>query len=237
MVKPSLGHLATAAALLHLAFGDWQYHSRPDLSPPRLNITVPADSSRVEKGYIIVAPYGGFGDGVRGPEQPGAYIFRDDGELVWSGVGYLGGWVANFAVTEFKGRPVLRAFQGLLDPSHGRMYGYHVILDDHYQVVRSVRAGSHRLVSAHEFQIVDGKSVLVETPVARPVDLTPWGAVEGQAWVVSGGFQELDIDTGKVLFEWYSFDHVDPKCANILKHARSGSVFAPRCHRVKMRSC
>lgn len=182
--------LSAAAALLPLLAGaDRQFRTRPDLSPPQLNITVPADHARVGKGYLILAPYPGFGQGFRGPEQPGAYILRDDGELVWSGVGYFGGWVANFAVDEFKGQPVLRAFQGLLDASHGRMYGDHVILSSGYQTIKTVRAGAHRLVSAHEFRIVGGKSVLVETPVAKPVDLTPWGAEKGQDWIVSGGFQ------------------------------------------------
>jgi hypothetical protein len=189
MAPSALQLLCSAATLLGLTNADWQFRSRTDLSPPRLNITVPADRSRVEQGYIFIAPYGGFGDGVRGPEQPGAYIFRDDGELVWSGVGYFGGWVANFAVEEWQGKLVLRAFQGLLDASHGRMYGDHVILNNHYEVFKTVRVGSHRLVSAHEFSIVGGKTVLVETPVAKPVDLTPYGGTTGQTWIVSGGFQ------------------------------------------------
>lgn len=36
------------AAQLQPVCADWQYHSRPDLSPPKLNITVRADSDDVE---------------------------------------------------------------------------------------------------------------------------------------------------------------------------------------------
>lgn len=43
------------------AAADWQFRSRPDLAPPRLNITIPATSD-VEKGYLFVAPFAGIED-------------------------------------------------------------------------------------------------------------------------------------------------------------------------------
>ena len=183
-------HIITSLlALVQPGLTDWQFRSRPDLSPPRLNITVPADRSRVEKGYIFITPYNGFGEDAIGPQQPGAYIYRDDGELVWSGLGYSGGWFINFRPDTWKGQPVLRGFQGLLDKVHGRMYGYHVIFNSSYDIVKTSVAGAHKLVSAHEFRIVDGKTVLIETPIAKPVGLNPWGGKNGQDWIVSGGFQ------------------------------------------------
>ncbi|KAL2865973.1 arylsulfotransferase family protein [Aspergillus lucknowensis] len=194
---------------LPTALADWQYLSRPDLSPPKLNITVPAKSS-VEAGYIFIAPYSGFEEGSVGPEQPGAYIFRDNGDLIWSGIGYLAGYVANFGPTVVDGKPVLRAAQGLLDGSHGRMFGDHSILNDHYETVKVVRAASHHLVSVHEFEVVDGRSVLIEVPVPVPLDLSPFGGDEDQKWILSSGFQEIDIQTGELLFEWYSLDHITP---------------------------
>ncbi|KAL4783402.1 ASST-domain-containing protein [Aspergillus varians] len=200
--------LLTACAPVALA--DWQYLSRPDLSPPKLNITVPAQPS-VEPGYLFIAPYRGFQEGNVGPEQPGAYIFRDDGDLVWSGTGYLAGWVADFGPTTINGKSVLRAFQGRLDSPHGRMYGDHSILNNHYETLKVVRTASHRLVSCHEFQVVDGgRSVLIETPVSIPTDLSSFGGADDQKWLISNGFQELDIATGDLLFEWYSADHVTP---------------------------
>ncbi|WAO92039.1 Hypothetical protein NCS54_00952900 [Fusarium falciforme] len=211
-MKPITWSLPLAAAgLASFAVADWQYHSRPDLAVPRLNITVPADRDSVEKGYIFVTPYEGFANGHKGPVQPGAYIFRDNGELVWSGLGYHSGWVANFVPDTWKGEPYLRAFQGNLDGTHGRMYGYHVLLGSDYEVAKVVRAKSHRLTSAHEFRLVDGKTALIENPTPRVVSLKPWGGDETQNWIVSGGFQEVDIETGDVLFEWQSLDHVDPK--------------------------
>ena len=179
------------AALLasHLVSADWQFRSRPDLSAPRLNITVSADSAAVESGLIFVAPYHGNAEGSSGPLQPGAYIFRDDGELIWSGVGHFGGWIANFRPDMWQGKPVLRAFEGLLDAVHGRMYGRHSLLNNRYEAIKSVRPAAHRLVSCHEFRVLDNGNVLVETPVAIPTNLSRWGGHDDQNWIVSSGFQ------------------------------------------------
>ncbi|KAL3291242.1 Secreted protein [Colletotrichum asianum] len=208
-MKLTLG--VACLSLASLAAADWRFRSRPELAAPRLNITVPADRRAVEKGFIFVAPYEGFEEGHHGPVQPGAYIFRDDGELVWSGIGHHSGRVANFRPDTWNGKPYLRAFQGSLDGKHGRMFGYHTLLGPDYEVAKVVKVGSHRLVSAHEFRLVDGKTALVETPIPRTVSLKPWGGTAEQNWILSGGFQEIDIDTGDVIFEWESFDHVDPK--------------------------
>lgn len=44
-----------------------------------------------------------------------AYMFRDNGHLVWSGLGYYGDWTANFRPDVFNGKPVLRATQGSMN--------------------------------------------------------------------------------------------------------------------------
>ncbi|KAI9926043.1 hypothetical protein ASPWEDRAFT_108994 [Aspergillus wentii DTO 134E9] len=217
-------YLAILSLLLQTTTADWQYLSRPDLSPPKLNITVPSQST--EPGYIFITANSGFTDESVGPEQPAAYIFHDNGDLVWSSVGYLGGTVVDFSPTIVNGKPVLRAFQGLLDPFHGRMYGDHVILDEKYQTLQVVRAASHQLVSGHEFEVVNGRTVLVEVPVSVPFDLSPYGGVKGQDWILSHGFQELDLETGELLFEWYSLDHVSPDGSSLpLKTSGSFNAF------------
>src|SRR4051812_10430890 len=97
--------LATASCLLlHGVEADGQFKSRPDLSPPRLNITIPAAVEGVGDGYIFVCPYSGFvkGDGFDGPEQPAGYIFRDNGDLIWSSMGFLSGWVGNMQVSSWQ---------------------------------------------------------------------------------------------------------------------------------------
>jgi len=105
-----------ASFLLSFVGADFQYISRPDLSPPRLNITIKANST--EKGYIFVAPYPAHEGESKGPSQSGAYIFQDNGDLIWSGVGHFGGWVAHFRTGVWKDEPVIFAFQGQFDVPH-----------------------------------------------------------------------------------------------------------------------
>lgn len=176
-----------------LVAADWQYRSRPDLTPPRLNITVPAKKGLVEQGLIFVAPYPGAKTGSEGPVQPAAYIFRDDGDLVWSGLGYFAGNVANFGVETWAGEQVLRAFQGQKAETLGRSYGYHILLNKKYEPVKSVRGWSHKLGSAHEFRIVDNNFALVEIGSTKPIGLSSWGGGEGQDWIISTGFQGLSF--------------------------------------------
>jgi hypothetical protein len=182
-----LGYVC-ASYLAQIVLADWQFRSRPDLSPPKLNITTPAHGA-TESGYIFVAPYAAFTPGSWGPQQSGGYIFKDDGDLVWSSVGRLGGWVANFRPTEHHGKPMLQAFEGVLDAAHGRMYGKHSLLNEKYEIVKTVVAANHRLVSVHEFHITKDNTVLIETPLAVPTDLRRWGGKGDQQWVVSNGFQ------------------------------------------------
>lgn len=104
-----------------LVSADWQFKSRPDLAPPRLNITIPATAD-VDKGYLFLAPFAGLPDKAgeqHGPRQAAPYIFRDDGDLVWSGYGYFSIWAANFQKSRWKGKDILFAFEGdHSEPAH-----------------------------------------------------------------------------------------------------------------------
>ncbi|KAH6687760.1 ASST-domain-containing protein [Plectosphaerella plurivora] len=198
------------ATLIAPVVADWQYRSRPDLSPPRLNITIRSDTQPLEAGLLFIAPYPGAEPESKGPAQPAAYIYQDTGDLVWSGLGYFVGDIADFGVSVYKGEKVLRAFQGQRAETLGRAYGHHVLLNDKYEPVKTVRGHSTKLGSAHEFQLVDEHFAIVEIGSTKPVGLGAWGGAEGQDWIVSTGFQELDIETGEVVFDWESIDHVDP---------------------------
>lgn len=103
-----------ALALTPLVSADWQFKSRPDLAPPRLNITIPATAD-VEKGYLFLTPFAGLPDKAgeqHGPRQAAPYIFRDNGDLVWSGYGYFSIWSVNFQAASWNGKDVLFAFEG-----------------------------------------------------------------------------------------------------------------------------
>lgn len=217
-----------------LVAGDWQFRSRPDLAPPRLNITIPATDA-VEKGYLFVAPFQGYLDEWQhGPRQPGPYIFRDNGDLVWSGFGYYSIWAANFQASRWKGQDVLFSFEGSHNPGYGHGHGHITILDQHYDTIRELRAGNHKVSDKHEFHIVNEETGLLQVYQPVPRDLSAFGGNPDQQWIVDAIFQgkwggnnshvtaarqteeltdwfaELDIETGELLFEWSSLDHVSP---------------------------
>lgn len=191
---------------------NWQFRSRPDLAPPRLNITIPA-SDKTEEGFLFVAPFAGFPDTPteqHGPRQAGPYIFRDDGDLVWSGYGIYSIWSTNFQAGRWGGKDILFSFEGDHNPGYGHGHGHITFVDQHYETIRELRAGNHKLVDKHEFHIVNETTGLIQIYQPVPRDLTPWGAKPEQQWIVNAIIQELDIATGKLLFEWSSLDHVQP---------------------------
>lgn len=202
--------LLTAVSLASLAAADWQFKSRPDLSVPKLNITIPAGKD-TSPGYIFAAPFSGYADNKNhGPRQAAPYIFTDKGELVWSGFSYFSTWSTNFQYGRVNGEDVLFSFEGAHNPDYGHGHGHITFLDKNYETVKELRAGKHKIIDKHEFHIIDESTGLVQIyqPVAR--DLTPYGASDEQQWIVNAIFQEIDIDSGKVLFEWSSLDWVSP---------------------------
>lgn len=189
---------------------DWTYKSRPDLAPPHLNITF-RDEEYLENGYLFVAPFTAQpGATDHGPLQGAPYILTDSGDLVWSGFTYFSIWAGNFQAAKWKGRDVLFSFEGAHNGLHGHGHGHHTFLDSHYQNVRELRAAGHVLSDKHEFEIVNEETALIQIYHPVPMDLSPYGALPEQQWIVDARFQELDIATGKLLFEWSSLDHVEP---------------------------
>ncbi|KAJ5511410.1 hypothetical protein N7453_003513 [Penicillium expansum] len=183
--------VACTAALLPLAVADWQFKSRTDLAPPRLNITIPATKD-VEKGYLFIAPFPGqwAEPQFHGPRQEAPYIVRDDG---WNG------------------QDVLFSFEGDHNPAYGHGHGHATILNQRYETIRELRAGNHKLMDKHEFHVVDEKTALLQVYQPVPRDLSRWGGSAEQQWIVDAIFQvELDLDTGELLFEWSSLEHVSP---------------------------
>ncbi|KAI6081660.1 ASST-domain-containing protein [Hypoxylon rubiginosum] len=220
--------LGAALSLPFHATADWQFKSRSDLAPPKLNIIIPTTGD-VEKGYLFVAPFAGYPDTPteqHGPRQAGPYIFRDDGDLIWSGYGIYSIWATNFQAARWRGKDILFSFEGDHNPGYGHGHGHITILDNHYETIRELRAGNHKLVDKHEFHIVDEETGLIQIyqPVAR--DLTAWGGSPQQQWIVNAIIQELDIATGELLFGWASLDHISPDEAILpLNPGQAGSGY------------
>jgi hypothetical protein len=170
------------------------FRSRPDLRPPTVGVNVPAAGS-VAPGYVFVAVKKGAG-------QDGPMIMDNQGRLVWFSKDR---YATDFKVQTYKGEPVLTWWQGGVVAGHGE--GEYVIFDSSYQEVRRVKAGNGYKGDLHEFSITPQDTALLTIYNEARTDLSPIGGRrDGAVW--DGIAQELDLETGEVLFEWHSLDHI-----------------------------
>lgn len=180
---------------------------RPDLHAPIIDFSI-LRPELVTPGYIFLAPYRNL--------DPGPYIYDNSGQLVWSGAGSSGPKTAHTPrVCQYKGEDHLCYFQG--EQHQGFARGHGVIMDKNYRIVKTIESsGAGASSDMHEFKMTpytDGTTVLMTVYQPRQYDLTTnprFNVQNGMGWIVEGVFQEIDIETGNVLFEWRSLDHVDP---------------------------
>jgi hypothetical protein len=163
------------------------YHSRPDLKPPTVQIIKRA--RRTALGYIFIAPK-------KDVVQAGPMILDNLGHVVWFEPLNTHG-VTDFRVQRYRGRPVLTWWHGRAD--NGRGDSGYTIYDDSYRRIAGVEPANGMQGDIHEFEITPRNTALFT--ISHKI------RVKGRE-VLEGGFQELDIRTGRVLFEWHSIDHV-----------------------------
>jgi hypothetical protein len=173
--------------------GVWEFRSRPDLSPAAVQVTRSAPDTA--PGYIFVALKEGAG-------EHGPMIVDELGQLVWYSK-YRS--ARDFKVQHYRGRPVLTWWEGVVVAGHG--VGEYVIFDDSYREIARVRAGNGYRGDLHEFLITPEDTALLTAYVQTQTDLSPIGGAKYGA-VLDGIAQEIDIETGRVLFEWHSLEHV-----------------------------
>ncbi len=195
---------APAASAQSNTRGAWSFVSSGGLHPPSVAVT--SQSAGTDPGYIFVAPIKNYSLPGAFMGQPGPLILDSRGNPVWAHpVG--GGQVAmDFEPQTYQGRPVLSWWQGKIDPlGFGR--GEDVIVDSAYHTVAVVHAGNGYQADLHEFAITPRGTALLTAykPVRR--NLARWGG-PGNGWVNDSVVQEVDIKTGRVLFQWDPLSHV-----------------------------
>jgi hypothetical protein len=170
----------------------WDFRSRPDLNPPAVEVTMAAHDDTAS-GYIFIAPEkGGAGKG-------GSMIIDDSGQVVWfHPLRDPYGRTMNFETQTYQGREVL---------TWGQTPGEYLIFDDSYRELASFGAANGYNGDHHEFLISPQDTALITIYNAVPRDLTSVGGSEDSV-AIQGIVQELDIQTGEVLFEWRSIDHI-----------------------------
>jgi Arylsulfotransferase (ASST) len=174
------------------------FRSRPELRPPTVAVT--AHAAGTAPGDIFVAPYSG-------PGQYGPMILAEDGSLLWfKPLAPSGTRAADFRVQQYEGKPVLTWWQDPLSAGGSNKSG-EVIMDSSYRQIAVVRAGNGYQPDLHEFQITPQGVAIITVYDGIDCDLSSVGGAKDAA-VADTLFQEIDLKTGLVRYEWHSLDHV-----------------------------
>jgi hypothetical protein len=189
--------LAVGVPLATLGGGAAALAATPTTPPP---VSILTSSGDIGHGDIFISPFGDASTYANGPE-----ILDSHGNVVWFQAVPAGEEASDFRTQTYEGQPVLTWWQGT--GLGGLASGTDYIYNDHYQQIATVNAGNGLSADGHEFLITPWNTALILSYTTATADLTSIGGPADQT-VIDGVVQEIDIATGKVLFQWNSADHV-----------------------------
>lgn len=184
--------------------------SRPDLPDFPVTVTEGPAADELTEGYVALSPQ------LRGAgldNQPfGQVVLDQTGEPVWirtqENLPAEFDAVNNLQFAKYNDDPAFVWWEGSFLAGWG--HGDIVVADANFtEVARFNQQPGSATVDAdfHEAKLTEQGTLLVTYYQPHQVDLTSIGGPE-DGWVSSGLFQEIDLATGEVLFEWDSLDHV-----------------------------
>jgi hypothetical protein len=168
----------------------------PSAPPPVTILT----HGRVGHGDFFISPFGDQSTYANGPE-----ILDQQGNVVWFQPVPAGQEASDFRTQTYQGQPVLTWWQGT--GLGGLASGTDYIYNSRYQPIATVKAGNGYNADGHEFLITPQNTALILSYTTETADLSSIGGPANQT-VIDGIVQEIDIPTGKVLFQWKASDHV-----------------------------
>ncbi|HEV3282725.1 MAG TPA: arylsulfotransferase family protein [Solirubrobacteraceae bacterium] len=177
-----------------------RFRSAPQINPSTVTVTT-GPASGATPGYLFLAPYQGDG-------APGPMIVDQRGQLVWFRPLPAGEQATNLGVQSYRGRPALVWWQGrIIQVGFGE--GEDVVYDRSYRRVASIKAGNGYQADLHAIKISAHGTAWLDAFAPVEVDLS---AVNGppRAVVLDSVVQEIDIDTGLVMWEWHALGHLPP---------------------------
>ncbi|MCB7135675.1 arylsulfotransferase family protein [Cellulosimicrobium marinum] len=174
-----------------------------DLVAPVLPVTHgPAAPAEDDDALYVLGP--------KRSEAPkkGPLIVDAQGEPVWIAPEDVPAY--DVRVQELDGERVITYYVGQSDfVGHG--FGDIVVLDDTYTEVARVTTGGDvgpGQADMHDATITPDGTMLLLAYVAEPTDLTAVGG-DADGWAWENVVQEVDVETGEVVFEWRASEHVD----------------------------
>ena len=173
-----------------------QFYESFPLSAPIAYVV--RQDERCDTGYTFFSPRG---SRVRGP---GPLIIDSKGELVWREPRY--GQATDLKVQQYRGASYLTFWTGTDTGTFGN--GSYVMLDSSYELYKRITPTGHAGGDLHEFKITSTGTALMTIFEPIPADLRPFG-VGGEGWIFDSIFQEADIETGEIIFEWRASEHFE----------------------------
>jgi hypothetical protein len=141
-----------------------------------------------------------------GPGRYGPLIYDPQGRLIWFDQ-LRGGLVGDDVnVQSYEGARDLTFWEGRVI-SLGYGNGKDLILNSHYQTVATVKGGNGLEADLHEFQLAPHGIAYISA--YNPIRCNLRSASgPSNGVILDATFEEIDVKTGLVRFEWHSLDHV-----------------------------
>ncbi|WP_052367076.1 arylsulfotransferase family protein [Paraoerskovia marina] len=172
-----------------------RYVSAPDVEPPVVTVE-PAEPTDAA-GYVAL----GIKNGV---VQKGPMLVDEDGEPVWFSP-MAENDARDVTGATLDGEPVLTWWEGQIGPGYG--YGEAVVVDETYAEVARFNAGNGYRADPHELLLTDDGTAWLVAYAPIGMDLSEAGGPRNGV-AVDNIVQQVDLETGAVLFEWHGIGDV-----------------------------
>lgn len=176
------------------------------LKAPKVRVTQPP-AEGTTPGEIFLSPVS-LKDN---PNPDGPMIVDEQGRLVWFRQSE-GATVFDFKPQTYKGAPVLTWWEGRFALGWG--YGEYIVLDQSYRELVRISAGNGLRGDFHDMILTPRNTALVMIYDRVRRDLSSVGGPRDGV-VVNNVIQELEPETGRVLFEWHSVGNVPFKDSRV----------------------
>ncbi|EME41573.1 hypothetical protein DOTSEDRAFT_176803 [Dothistroma septosporum NZE10] len=183
------------------AYGNYvvQTFKSANVSVPRMNMMRPFTECD-DGSYLFVTPRGEIVD------HPTAGIYDARGSLIWTPQEDYRE-IYNFQMQKYKNEPHLVFWAGNNDGGHGD--GHYYMYDKHYNLVRNISACNNLTADLHSFSITTSDTAVLTIYEKVKTDLA--GVLQQASrfdrWMWDCLFQEIDLGTGEVIFQWRASEH------------------------------
>lgn len=141
--------------------------------------------------------------------EDGSMIVDMSGNLIWSAPGQYGPATANAKIQRYNDEDFLTFWAG--DKLQESGLGSYYMLNSSYDLVWTVSAIGEGLEGdLHEFKITEDGSAIITVYERIKADLQNMDMEHSSGRIIVDGiFQDIDIATGQLLFEWRASEHLD----------------------------